>query len=261
MKRREFIATAAVVAGTTAVSGLHAQEKSGQQIIEWVRYRLNTGARKNSVADFYEKVAIPAMNRAGIDRVGVFSVTYGPTEPSLYVLIPHPDMESVLTLPGRLLSDKTYLADGAEFLNTPLSEPMYVRKESQILQAFKNMPQVESPTDMLDNKGRIYELRTYESHSVKYGNKKVEMFNDGGEIAIFRKTGLRPVFYGQTIIGERMPNLTYMLVHESMEARDANWKQFVSHPDWKALSGDEQYKDTVSNISDYILRPLAFSQI
>ena len=47
---------------------------------------------------------------------------------------------------------------------------------------------------------------TYYSKSAK---KKIEMFNEVGEIAIFKKTGLQPVFFGETIIGPKLPNHFY----------------------------------------------------
>jgi hypothetical protein len=34
---------------------------------------------------------------------------------------------------------------------------------------------------------------------------------DTAEIAIFRKAGLQPVFFGNTLIGQNLPNLAYML--------------------------------------------------
>ena len=52
--------------------------------------------------------------------------------------------------------------------------------------AFKGMPQVERPITSTD---RIFQLRIYESPSVITGQKKIEMFNDGGELEIFRKDG------------------------------------------------------------------------
>jgi hypothetical protein len=36
---------------------------------------------------------------------------------------------------------------------------------------------------------------------------------------------------------------------------------FRVDPEWKKLSGDPQYKDTVSNITDIILKPTPYSQI
>ena len=108
---------------------------------------------------------------------------------------------------------------------------------------------------------RIFELRVYESHSLKAAKKKIAMFNEGDEIAIFRKTGLQPVFFGETLFGPAMPNLTYMLVFDSMETRNKHWDQFRTDPDWLTLREVPIYKDTVSNITDIILQPTSFSQV
>jgi hypothetical protein len=70
------------------------------------------------------------------------------------------------------------------------------------------------------------------------------MFNAGGEIEIFNQTGLTPVFFGEALVGTRLPNLTYMLTFDNMEARDRNWKQFGSHPDWVKLKDQPEYVDT-----------------
>jgi hypothetical protein len=264
MKRRNFIAASVAATAYSANSWAGStdhHEAGEQEIIEVQKYQLNIGPGKNRVGDFYRDAAIPAMNRAGIQNVGVFSVMYGPNSPSLYVLIPHKNFSSFLHTPTKLMEDADYQKAGAEFLNTPLSDPAYVRTESTLYMAFSDMPKVEPPVNMLNNKSRIYEVRIYESHSRKYGQKKIEMFNAGGEIDIFRKTGLQPVFFGETIAGAMMPNLTYMLVFENMAARDKNWTTFRNSPEWTKLKADQQYKDTVSNITDIILRPAGFSQI
>jgi len=158
---------------------------------------------------------------------------------------------------SQLLATLEPLDRAATYMNTPLAEPAYVRMESSLMVAFKNMPKLEVP----EKKGRIFELRTYESHSIKAAKKKIEMFNEGGEIAIFKKTGLRPVFFGETLIGPQMPNLTYMLAFQNMADRDEKWKVFSGDPDWKKLRSNTAYKDTVSNITDIILRPTGYSQI
>ncbi len=87
------------------------------------------------------------------------------------------------------------------------------------------------------------------------------MFNGGGEIAIFRKTGLMPVIFGEALIGPKLPNLTYMVGFDDEEAQEKAWQAFRSHPDWAKLKSDPQYKDTVPNITNILLRPAACSQI
>ena len=89
---------------------------------------------------------------------------------------------------------------------------------------------------------------------------KLKMFN-AGEVPIFRKTGLTPVFFGEAVVGAQMPNLTYMLTFADMAARDAAWAAFGRDPDWRTLLADPQYRENVSAISDIILRPTAYSQI
>jgi len=137
-----------------------------------------------------------------------------------------------------------------------------VRVETSLMVAFEGIPKLEVPAAAKGNQPRIFELRTYESHSKKANKKKIEMFNNG-EIAIFRRTGLQPVFFGETLIGAKMPNLTYMLIFENMAAREKNWGAFVSDPEWKKLSTTPGYTDAeiVSNISNIFLRPTAYSQI
>jgi hypothetical protein len=138
---------------------------------------------------------------------------------------------------------------------------MFIRAESSLLVGFKEMPTVEVPTDLLDKPGRVYEFRIYESHSMVAGKKKVHMFDEGGELAVFRRTGLHPVFFGETFAGRLMPNLTYLLVFEDMVQRDAAWARFSADPDWIRLREDPYYADTVSAITDYILTPAPFSQV
>jgi len=151
---------------------------------------------------------------------------------------------------------------GAEFINAPATDPAYVRTESFLLAAFSGLPKIEVPAAAVGNKPRIFELRTYESHSKKANKKKIEMFNTG-EIDIFRRTGLQPVFFGETLAGSKMPSLTYMLTFENMAEREKHWAAFIADPEWKKMSTTPGFTDVeiVSNISNIFLRPASYSQI
>jgi hypothetical protein len=194
--------------------------------------------------------------------VGVFNVMTGPDSPTVYALIRYSSLEQLATLGGQLQADAEYQRAGAEFINCPATDPAYVRVESSLMVAFGGMPKLEVPAGAAGNQPRIFELRTYESHSKKANRKKIEMF-DVGEIAIFRRAGLQPVFFGETLIGAKLPNLTYMLVYENMAARDRAWGAFGADPEWKKLSTTPGFTDPeiVSNISNVLLRPAPYSQI
>lgn len=221
-------------------------------------YHLRRGPKVKLVNDFFREVALPAMNRNGLNPIGFFDVMIGPDNPTLYVLIPHKSMESFATASAQVTADSEYQKAGASFLNMPATDPAYIRVESSLMVAFDTIPKLEVPA----NKPRIFELRTYESHNKKANKKKIEMFNVG-EIAIFRKAGLQPVFFGETLIGSRLPNLTYMLTYPDMATRDKNWSQFVADPEWKKLSTTPGFTDAeiVTNINSVFLRPTAYSQI
>ena len=88
------------------------------------------------------------------------------------------------------------------------------------------------------------------------------MFNHG-EMQIFQRLGLRPVFFGETIVGPKQPNLNYMLSYDNMTAHDKLWADFSADSAWKKLRVTPGLTDPeiVTNISNVILRPLAFSAI
>jgi hypothetical protein len=249
--------SAAVGAASLAV-GKTAQAQNNRNYFELRRYLFDTEEQKEGFDAFMESAAIPALNRIGIEPVGVFE---DPKDVSpAYVLLRHKSAESVMTMTSKLIADQTLGVDGAAFLDAPADNPAYARVESSLFVAFEGMPELETPTDGVD--GRVFQLRIYESPSVQTGQKKIEMFNIG-EIDIFRKTGLHPVFFGEALIGDRIPNLTYMLSFSSMKEQQANWKTFVNSPEWKELSAKPEYANDkiLSNITNINLVPTAYSQM
>ncbi len=266
MKRREMLVSAAAVAAAPLAAyaqGSASKAGGGRQFLELRKYSLLPGAKKQKFIDFIDKAAIPALNRIGVSPVGAFTVQDGKDEPdhSLYLLLPYPSLEAWSTAKYRLAADKQFMADGGEVLNAPMSDPAYLRVETTLMHAFKEIPTVEISPRKKAGKSRIFQLRIYQSHNVIAAIKKIEMFNEGGEIQIFRDTGFNPVFYGEVMAGAQMPNLVYMLCHDDMATHDTSWKAFRESDGWNTLKADPQYKDTVSNITNILLRPTEFSQL
>ena len=258
--RREFLAATAAAA-VLPRPRLNTLSQSGpRQYIELRRYHLLPGTKQRAFSAFVGEVAIPAMNRAGVGKVGAFTVVYGENEPSLLVVLSHQTLDSIVSLRDRLAADAVYARAGAAILDTPMSDPAFVRVESTLLRAFEAMPTLEPSAGAAAATSRIFELRTYESHSDRAALNKLKMFN-AGEVPIFRRAGLTPVFFGETVVGAKMPSLIYMLTFSNIAARDAAWAAFGKDPEWKTLSADPQYRDNVSAISDIILQPTAYSQI
>lgn len=260
MDRRDFLAATAAIGLSPRIPLDTRGQSAARQYFELRRYHLLPGAKQRAFITFVGDIAIPAMNRAGIARVGAFTVAYGENAPSLVMVLTHQTLDSVVSLRERLASDSAYARAGAAVLDVPLSDPAFVRVESTLLRAIDAMPALEPAAGAGTATPRIVELRTYESHSDRAALNKLKMFN-GGEVPIFRRAGLTPVFFGETVIGAKMPSLAYMLSFTDMAARDAAWASFGRDPEWKSLSADPQYSDNVSAISDIILRPTSYSQI
>jgi hypothetical protein len=266
MNRRRLLAStlaASALARPGALSSLAAAQdaSSGREYYELRSYHLQRGTQPKWADEFLENAAIPAWNRLGIGPVGVFRVTIGPQNPSVYVLLPSKSLETLVSAESRLAAGGEIAKAGA-FWDAPSSTPAYLRQESSLLLAFETFPKLEVPAGVAEKRPRIFELRIYESHSKKANLKKIQMFNQG-EIAIFRRTGLRPVFFGESLIGSRLPNLTYMVVFDDLAARDKTWATFGADPEWKKLSTSPGYTDgeIVSNITNMILSPAPYSQI
>lgn len=259
LDRRAFL----WVSGMTGAASLGASDAAaaadgpGRQYYELCTYHLDSDAQRDGLCAFFEQAAIPAWNRLGLEPVGVFLT---PDEPGpVYVLLPHPSAESVVTAKHRLLDDAAYLADGAAFLDATPDAPAYARIESSLLLALTGMPRLETPAKAAD---RVVQLRTYESPSVKTGLKKIEMFNQG-ELAIFRRVGLNPVFFGEALLGAKLQNLTYMLAFDSMDAQKAAWNRFRKDPEWQELSAKPEYANDaiLCGITNLNLVPARCSQI
>lgn len=264
MKRRDFFAASAATGLTLGMTGLaHGADRAGgRDLYLLAKFTFASPEKLEAYAEFL-KEAVPALNRAGAKPVGVFrlfkednpklEIEGNPNE--LWVLLPNP---SVDMLP-RLVDDPAWSSATAEaILMAPKDDPAYERFESSLLLAFEGHPKLE----VASNKDtRVVQLRIYESHTIERHLKKVAMFNEGGEIEIFRKAGMNAVFFGQALVGSLLPNLTYMLQFDDMAAMEAAWDAFRNHPDWKTLSQDQEYKDTVSRITNLVMRPLAASQV
>jgi hypothetical protein len=197
----------------------------------------------------------------GIKSVGVFKPiesdsTFGKR---VYVLTPYNSLAQVLKLQDALVEDKQFNLDGKDYIEAVYTNPPYVRIESILLRAFTGMLKMEVPALNGPRAERIYELRSYESATEKIYRNKVEMFNKGDEVGLFRKLGFNAVFYAEVISGSSMPNLMYMTTFNNQVERDEHWKAFVAAPQWKQLSAMPEYQHNVSKNTQYFLRPTEYS--
>lgn len=258
MTRRDF----SLAASGLALGGpLASAAPTNRSFIELrlLKMRTNPENQMQRTTEFL-RAAVPALKRSGVSQLGFFGSVIAEESPFLLALASFPSMAGMEASREKLGSDKDYL-QAANAYNT-VTGLGYERMETSLLHCFEGMPQVEPPPVESGQAPRVFELRMYESNNSFTLARKIKMFNEG-EIGIFKRLGMRPVFYGETIIGSRMPNLVYMLSFDNLAAREKLWQAFGADPEWQKLRVQPGFSDTenVSNISNSILRPLPFSDI
>lgn len=224
-------------------------------------YRLADDNDEKRMDQYLQSALLPALHRKGIAAVGVFKTLPSDTlHPHLlYVLIPHKSIEQFEKVNASLPDDPQYQKDGSDYINADYSDPTYLRMETILLKAFKLAPQLQTPSLTGPRKDRIYEMRSYEGATEKLYQKKVHMFNEGNEIALFKRLNFNAVFYAETLVGSHMPNLMYMTTFENKADRDKHWDTFVNDSEWKTLKEKPEYQHTVSKNDTLFLYPTEYS--
>lgn len=265
MQRRDFLTSslaAAAVALHPDLSQAQASAGKPREYYELRKYQLQSGPQTRILQSYLSDALIPALNRMGFSPIGVFNVDLGPQTPATYVLIPSTSLETLVNAELHLAKDDEFMKGAAPFWAAPATAPAFLRIESSLMIAFEGWPQVTVPPVTAQHGKRVFQLRIYESPSHQDHVRKVEMFHSG-EFDIFQKAGFWNVFFGDTLIGPRLPQLTYMVSFPDIADIDVKWDAFRNNPDWKKLSAEHKYsfESIVSNIDSLILRPASFSQI
>jgi hypothetical protein len=258
MRRRSFIRASLATVCSSAAAPALAAERAGTRLYELRAYSLKAG-KQPALEAYLGKALLPALKRLDIGPVGVFVEKTDQEPVRVYALLVYPSAEALATLPAKLADDEEYAKAAKDYLAVAPNDPVYSRIESSLLLPIEGMPKLEKPDT---SKPRLLNLRIYESHNERAAKKKIEMFNKG-ELAIFRRVGLTPVFFGETVIGPAMPNLAYLLVFPDEKGRADAWSRFRDDAEWNKLKAIPEYadKEIVSRITNKILVPTSFSEI
>ncbi len=259
MNRRNFVAGAS--AAPLAASLSMQAEPAKPSFLELRKFllRITTDNQRGRLTDFVSRIYAPALIWAGAGPIGLFSPQVAPDAPFLLLVAAYPSLDAFDLAHTKLLADDAFLKEAAKASSGAL---LFQRQEVTLLKGFAGFPSIEVPPVEAGRAPRLFEMRTYESNTPQSLKKKVGMF-ESGEIDLFRKVGLLPVFFGAQIAGVKMPSLTYMVACDNAAAREANWRAFGSSAEWKRLSSMPGLSDseTVSNISNMLLSPVPGSQI
>lgn len=256
MKRRNFLSLSAFLAVGSTLKNMASPlsiSKSSKDIYEWRIYDLTNDG--DTLDRFYQEVLIPAYNKAGI-KVGAFKLFKENGTPKRYYLFTYPDIATYLSVKNALWENKKFKSAARPFYDATAPQPVYSNFETFLCEAIDRVPHLLMPA----GSRTLFELRTYWSPNEEANERKVSMFNKE-EINLFDKVGIHSVCYGKILAGPRMPALMYLTWYNDLAAREAAWKAFGSHPDWKAMKDKKEYAYTATANKSVYLTPLAYSQL
>ena len=259
MNRRNFLQQSTLAAAATSALPFTSTRpiQAAREYYELRVYQLPNGGKRSVMDAYWKDAVIPSLNAQGVQHVGVFTELGQPDPPRLYVLLPYASLKQWQQVWQRLDQQPAYQKNSAAYQEQDTADnPNFVRYENSLMLAFEGLPQMKVPQQT----DRLLELRIYESFDEDAARRKITMFNKD-ELPIFDETGLHTVFFGETLVGEKLPQLTYMLVFNDMAERDRNWQAFIDHPEWKRISQLPEYANSVSQVNRTFLVPTEYSQV
>jgi len=239
---------------------LFAGKPPAKEFYEIRIYQYTTVEQENTIDGYLKNALLPVLHGSKI-KAGVFKPVSNDTATlkKIYVLIPFKSPAQAVEVSEKILNDKTFQEAGKTFIDAAYDKPPFSRYERILLRAFPDQPTMEIPSLNGPQNERIYELRSYEGPTEEKHRNKVDMFNAGGEVVLFKRLGFNAVFYADVLFGSHMPNLMYMTSFDNMASRDAHWQTFKDDPEWKKLSAMEKYKNNVSHIDITLMHPAPYS--
>lgn len=258
MTRRKFV-PALAASHLALVAGAETKAPSIYEI-RTIHLRNTPDNQRSRLTDFLQHSSAPAFARAGIAPCAYFASMIAEETPFVMTIASYPSLGAMEQQRAKLSADDEYKKALAAYNAQPGLN--YQRIDSFLGRAFPSMPEMIVPADAAGRPGRVFELRRYESNNATTLARKIRMF-ESGEIGIFQRLGMRPVFFAETIVGAKMPNLVYMLSYDDLASREKLWKAFGADPEWQKLRSTPGNSDAeiVSNISNSLLQPLPFSPV
>jgi len=243
--------------------GFSRDKKPAQEFYQITVYRFKTAAQEKELDDYLQQALLPVLHKLTTGKIGVFKPIANDTatDKLIYVFVRLKSFEQVLSLPAQTDKDADYNTAAAGYLNAAYNNPPYTRMESIILKAFPMAPQMQVPSLAGPHSEHVYELRSYESPTEKMHINKVKMFNEGGEVPLFKRLGFNAIFYADVISGSHMPNLMYMTSFDNMAAREEHWKAFSADAEWKKLVAMPEYQHNVSRNETILCHAADYSDL
>ncbi len=224
MERRSFLAA---LGGAGVSFSATPAMKTRYYAVE--TYELVNGTQAARLNEYFSKHRIPAMRKIHSGPMLVLEAVVAPHMPQLAFFTGYESLEQMSQVSGKINTDTDLNQQFAAVEKGP--EPAFQSLSSMIVQATPYSPELTSDERKAP---RFFEWRFYHSPTFDQLRQLHERFA-GPEIKIFHRTGIHPVLYASTMIGPDLPNLTYLIPFDSLDAREKAWAAFGADPEWQKV--------------------------
>jgi hypothetical protein len=221
-------------------------------------YKLKNGTQLTRLHDYFSKHRVPAMQQAieGAPLL-VMEALVAPHMPQVACLTGFPSLEQFATVMAKAAANTALMKRHFEWEQGP--EPPFESQSNILIEAAPYSP---DPAPQKSKTPRIFEWRVYHSPTFSQLKALHERFS-GPEIKIFHRTGVHPILYASTLIGPDIPNLTYFIPFDSLDAREKAWAAFGADAEWVKVRREsiEKHGQIASTIQISLWKAAPYSPI
>jgi len=220
-------------------------------------YLLKNGTQLARWHKFMEQIALPELRKLQAPPSIYLEAMIAPHMPQTMTIMEFESLDQWQSIQSPLASSAAYRQGFAQW--EAGDEPPYESYSERLLAATTFNPGLSLEAN---GPARIFEYRIY--HSPAY--RQLQALNErfaGPEIAIFHRTGVKPILYTNALSGDALPNLTYLTPFENLGAREKAWASFTTDPEWLKLRAEsvEKYGQISSVMHISLWRPAIYSPV
>ena len=191
------------------------------------QFYLQQGTQPARLHDFFSKSLLPTMEKVHNGPKIFLDAVMTPHLPQVAAIFGIDSLDQIASVTKAMFADRAF---SKAFDEWEAGEPPYLSSSATLLEAADFSPEIATP-EKAPAAPRIFELRVYHSPTWRQLKFLQERFA-GPEIKIFHRSGVHPLFYSTTLLGEMRPNLTYLIPFDSLAAREKAWAAFGADEEW-----------------------------
>ena len=119
---------------------------SQEEIYELRTYELGFFRPAEALHEYIENALIPALNRQGVEAIGVFKESDDRLPKKVYLLIPFENIQAFHDSKRLLEEDGQYLKDAESYLNASVADVPFDQINTELIRAASGFPVVVRPS-------------------------------------------------------------------------------------------------------------------